>query len=479
MLKLDRSKVCKVGLAFVIVMVFWEVYDYAIPILLERTYGLSASWRGLIMGLDNILAVFLLPFFGALSDRSKGKRMGRRTPFILIGTLLAGFLVITLSLIENFEYTKLVNSGLNDPSTLVSLGFLDNNFQHSASEIHKASVAMAWDNTTKTPASFVCFIVVLLFLLVAMSTFRSPSVALMPDIVPKPLRASANAIINFMGGVGGFLSIGLYSFFAPLDGSFVNLFLLLVCVMFIFLWLYLLFVDENKFVALRYEQERKYNIIDEEEVDGGQKLSRGKVVSLLLILLSVFFWFMGYNAVRSHLSVYATSHLNISPTGVGMINIFNGFGGAIALFPVGYLSSKIGRKASTLVGFALASLAFLPCMFITPDTSYVLGVLFVLAGIGLVVVNVNTMPMVTELSNGSNVGKFTAYYYVATMAGQAISPFLAGVLMDKIHENMIFLFASISILISFIIMCFVKYGECKKIDNLPPNDNSLATDNQQ
>ncbi len=475
-LKLNKFSVCRIGIAFLIVMLFWEVYDFAVPILLERTYGLSDSMRGLIMGLDNLLAVILLPLFGGLSDRSRGRTFGRRTPFIIIGTVSASILLIVLALIENVQFQSLVNGGILDANTLVEKGFLDPKFldgiytglaessplfESYRLAMHQASVQMALENTIANPISIICFVGVLFLLLVAMASFRSPAVALMSDITPKPLRSSGNALINFTGGVGGFVAIGIYSFFAPENGSYINLFLLLASLMCVFLMMYSLLVNENKLCKTRYENEKKYNIIDEEESVGSEKLSRGKKISFVLILLSIFFWFMGYNAVKSHMSVYATSVLGMPASGVGLINFANGFGGALALLPVAWLSSKIGRKKSSLIGYFIASVAFLPCLFVSAENSFGLGICFVLAGIGLVMVNVNTLPMVCELSRGGNVGKFTGYYYVAAMSAQAISPFLAGLVMENIHDNMMFVFASVCIAIAFVIMAFVKFGDSK------------------
>lgn len=479
-MKLDKGRIFKVGIAFVIIMLFWEVYDFAVPILLDRTYGLSATWRGVIMGLDNLLAIVLLPLFGSLSDKSKGKRFGRRTPFIVIGTIVAGILVLLLIIIENTEFNKLVQAGVTNIEKLVDKGYLDAKyldpiyktmtaenplFEQFSIDLHQAQVKMAVMNTATNPTSLVLFIIVLFMLLVTMSAFRAPVVALMPDVTIKPLRSQANAIMNFMGGIGGFISIGLYSLFAPDYGSFVLLFLLLVALMYLLLAGYCVFVNEKKFNSLRYEEEAKWNVIDEEELAGNDKLPKEKIISFLLILFAIFFWFMGYNAVRSHLSVYVTDKLLMDSSGVGLINFANGLGGALALIPVGWMSGKIGRKKSTLIGFALASIAFFPCLFVTAKTSYIVGICFVLAGIGLIIVNVNTLPMVCEMSKGSNVGKYTGYYYVASMSAQAIAPFFAGLFMDNISDNLMFAFASVCILIAFIIMLFVKHG-----DNKPTKD---------
>jgi len=155
-------------------------------------------------------------------------------------------------------------------------------FEEFSVDFHAAQVKMALANTVAHPTSIVLFIIVLFALLVTMSAFRAPVVALMPDVTVKPLRSGANAIMNFMGGIGGFISIGLYSFFAPDYGSFVTLFLLLVMFMYVLLATYMLLVDENKLVKLRYEEEAKWNVIDEEELSGEDKLSKSKLISFLL-----------------------------------------------------------------------------------------------------------------------------------------------------------------------------------------------------
>lgn len=479
-MKLDYKRTIKVGLAFMIIMVFWEVYDFAVPLMLDRTYGLSSSIRGLIMGMDNLLAIFLLPLFGMLSDRSKGKRFGRRTPFIFLGTIIACIFVIVMVFMENFQLQTLVAQGIKDPNVLVNKGFLDavylapeyiNATTGSAAgleyldALHSAQSAMAAAYTKANPISLILFVCALFVLLVAMSTFRSPAVALMPDVTVKPLRTSANAIINFMGGVGAFLAIGIYTFLTPEYGSYVILFLILAAVMIVGLVLYLIFVKENKFVAMRYEEEKRWNIIDEEEQVGNERLSKGKLISLILILLAVFLWFMGYNAVKSHLSVYAVKVLNMKTSEVGIINFANGFGGAIALFPVALFANKLGRKKTVMIGLVIAAAALLPCAWLGYSTRWLFAVFFVLAGFGLIIINVNTLPMVVELSRGSNVGRYTGFYYVATMSAQAITPYIAGLFMDNIKENTVFIYATVCIMLSFIVILFVKHG-----DNKPSKD---------
>lgn len=486
-MKLNYIRTIKVGIAFFIIMIFWEVYDFAIPILLDRTYGLNASMRGLIMGLDNLLAIFLLPLFGMFSDKISGKRFGRRTPFIVVGTIIAAALCIVMILVENAQLNFLIANGVKDANILVEKGFLDAKFitpdflnalKDSPNYVefnlafHNAQTALAASYTKGNASSLAGFVCVLFVLLIAMSAFRSPAVALMPDVTIKPLRSTANAVINFMGGAGAFLSIGLYTFFAPTYGSFVLLFGLLAIIMLTALMLYLIFVKENKFNRLRYLEQIKFHIVEEESKNVKTKLSRSKLISLILILSTVFFWFMGYNAVKSHLSVYATTTLGMSVGELGIINIANGIGGALALLPVAMFANKLGRKKTVLIGLTIAIISFIPCAFIGYGTRGLLGVFFVIGGFGLIIINVNTLPMVVELSSGGNVGKYTGFYYVATMSAQAITPYFAGLFMDKISENSVFIYACVWIALSFIILLFVKHG-----DNKPEKREILLSDN--
>ncbi|MDE5548986.1 MAG: MFS transporter, partial [Clostridia bacterium] len=175
-------------------------------------------------------------------------------------------------------------------------------------------------------------------------------------------------------------------------------------------------------------------------------------------------WFMGYNAVKSHLSTYATDTLAFKQGYVGTISILNGAGGAIALLPVSLLASRLGRKKTVIIGVVIAALAFIPCFFMTAKTPYVnvlFPLCFLLAGFGMVCVNVNTLPMVTELSKGSTVGKYTGYYYAFSMSAQAVTPAFAGIFMTKISQSSVFIYASIFIALALITTIFIKHGDNK------------------
>ena len=503
-LKLDFKRTLKVGFAFLGIMLFWEVYDYIMPLILSNYFGLSTSEYGIIMGLDNLLSIFLLPIFGALSDKAINARYGRRTSFIFWGSIAAAAAVVFLMIMELLQFKQIVGTALIDIqniidtankagveltdankaqingylSQLVSAGYIDMDYINSAfaanpdylQAIATIQVKVARNVMSANPAFLVLFIVALLAILVAMASYRSPAIALMPDVTPKPLRSQANALITFMGGVGGALSIVVYKIFGSQKyESHIALWLVTAGLLLVILVLYLVFVKEKKFVQIRLAEEDEHHIVDEEEEEAKQgmtKLPKEKMISLVLILGTVFLWFMGYNCVRSHMSVYATNYLGFTQGFVGTVNLFNGIGGAIALVPCAFLAAKIGRKKTIFVGLAIAAAAFIPSFFMTKDTpgvNILFPLCFIISGFGMVFINVNTLPMVTELSKGSNVGRYTGYYYVASMTAQAITPYFAGLVMgDNIsHWNYMFVYSVVLIAAATITTFFIKYGDAK------------------
>lgn len=515
-MKLDFKRTLFVGFAFMGIMCFWEVYDYIMPLILNRVYGLNATQYGLIMGLDNLLAIFLLPFFGHLSDKYTKAKYGRRTTFIVIGTIGAIVFMIVMILIENAQFQKVMAANITDPQTLVDKGYLAADqwsadvqaiwekivaaglspdsidsvasffeagspqyamYNDFLAAFFDAQYALAADVTKQNPAIIAFFIIALLCVLVSMAFYRSPAIALMPDVTPKPLRSQANAVITFMGGAGGLASIILYTLLAKdRYQSHIALFVTLAAAMGVMLVAFLCTVREKKFVAKRFEEEKAWNVVDEEEVASYSKLPKEKLLSLILILGTVFMWFLGWNAIKSHLSTYATNVLKFDDGFVGIINILNGAGGAIALIPVALMAAKLGRKKTILIGVVIAVCAFIPCIFLSDTIDQILlkiafTACFLIAGFGLVIINVNTLPMVTELAKGSNVGQYTGYYYVASMTAQAVTPFLAGLIMDANpgKENLIFVYGVCCIAVCFVMMFFTKHG-----DNRPEKKKKMV-----
>lgn len=603
-LRLDYPQTIKVGLAFAGIMVFWGAYDFVVPLLLENAYGMSNTLRGLIMGLDNLLSLFLLPLFGKLSDNSRGKlvdKFGRRTPFILIGTVCAVILMVFVPisakgqmirsdkirddyylemsrnpealkarltsfwdgedskkycdkqyLKDNYKdksETEIKNVYVNIKFNFLKReGFGKYTYSYNGEKISKerydelrkenanyekfaASGMKVWiseqvaENVTKTSAgrkSLALYMIILLFTLIAMAVYRSPAVALMPDVTPKPLRSQGNAIINLAGGVGSALAFIIYTvvFFGENINNFIIIFAAIAGTMLLLLGLYLWIVKEKKWSERCLEICKQYGISDEDEEDeeaeaeAGErkddeisetsakpadtpftanpaeivtdsvppvkngafafyrdktKYEKAKFKSFLLILASIFMWFMGYNAVSSSLSIYCTKALNL-PTSVASVvsGISMGFS-AIAFIPVGFMAVKIGRRKSIMIGFIMAVAAYvLLFLFVRQSSNFLLpAVLFALfyliAGFGLIVVNVNTFPMVVELASSGEVGKYTGYYYTATMSAQAITPMVAGLVMDHIGMKYLFLYSAICVVAATVLMVFVRHGDSKQL----------------
>jgi len=300
-----------------------------------------------------------------------------------------------------------------------------------------------------------------------MSTFRSPAVALMPDVTIKPLRSKANAIINLMGTFGGILAIIILTIFALDKISYVNYtpaFVSVGILMLVILGFFLYKVKEPKLVSEKISEDEKYGLTEEAEAaskhESIEELSKEKRKSLYLILISVFLWFIGYNAVTTKLSDYAPKVLGM---GFSLPLLIAQGAALIAFVPIGILATKIGRRKTILIGITLLSFCFGSVYFITESTSFLMYVIFALTGIGWATINVNSYPMVVELSKGSNVGKYTGYYYTFSMAAQILTPILSGILMDipELGRKVLFPYATLFVALAFVTMFLVKHGDAQ------------------
>ena len=571
-LKLNYPNTFKVGLAFAIICAFWGAYDFVVPLLLEHAFGMSNTLRGLIMGLDNLLSLFLLPLFGNLSDKGKGKlaaKYGRRTPYIVIGTIAAVVLMVFVPISakgqlvnsekiraeyvarldedefmektltdfydkaasgENTAYCDLAYLKSNNISreeyigiryhdNVKSSGLFTKTYTLDGQEVTKEEISDLLkdnENYNKFVASgmkvyisekvneevkvinLIVYMIILLFTLIAMATFRSPAVALMPDVTPKPLRSQANAIINLCGGVGSGIALVVYTVVLFFDNvnNYIIIFATVGAVMLLLLALFMWLVNEKKLVKKCEETCKEYGIDygDEEPVvaedatnlaedamtvtekSGSSRVrfkdkspeEKAKFRSFLLILASIFMWFMGYNAVSSSLSVYCTKGLNLAASTASIISGVSAAVSAIAFIPVGFLAVKIGRKKSIILGFAFATVSYLLLyFFVKPMDNLLPAVLFavfyLIAGFGLIIANVNTFPMVVELASAKDVGKYTGFYYTATMSAQAIAPFISGLVMDNVTMATLFLYSACCVVVAIALMCFVKHGDSKQL----------------
>ena len=503
-MKLNYKRTVCVGFAFFLICAFWQAYDNTIPLILTNKFGMSQTWSGLIMALDNVLALFMLPLFGAISDRCRSPR-GRRTPFILIGTLVAAVAFVGLSFADNAQLSHISRvSAVDDPAALaviydtesdkalltpggesfvLSEKFTSDQYQAIRSQITEngktvtnpdytdyvvpARQAYAWQATAESPSTLVFFIVLLLVVLVSMATFRSPAVALMPDVTMKPLRSKANAVINLMGSAGGILVLALGMVFATSAVrnslmSYTVYFAVIAGIMLLALLAFMLTVREPQFVEEMHRESAKYGIDEEDKPAApGEKrgLSKGEKMSLGFILASIVLWFMGYNAVTSKYSVYAS---NILHKDYNFTLIIAQAAAIVSYLPVGIIASKVGRKKTILAGVVMLTAAFGIAAFMSSDSPTVLmNCMFALAGIAWATINVNSFPMVVEMCSGSDVGKYTGFYYTASMAAQVVTPIFSGFLMDKLGMTVLFPYAAVFVALAFVTMLFVKHGDSR------------------
>lgn len=412
-MKLNYKRTFFIGLAFMSICAFWQLYDYVIPLILKYTFHFPESLSGVVLAADNVLALFLLPFFGSLSDRIN-TRLGRRTPFILVGTAMAAILMVVI---------PLADATVNLPLFVVALGLL----------------------------------------LIAMSTYRSPAVALMPDLTPKPLRSSANAVINLMGTVGGIFALLVMRMLPALDletgtkdGSYLTVFIILAAFMVLSVLILVLTVRERKLADAMPKEE------DEDEQPGttGAKLAPEVRRSLIFILLSVALWYIAYNALSSAYSRYVLEIWDMSESSGANMMLVATVVATTSYIPVGIISSKLGRKKVILFGVAIMSAAYLAGFFLT-SYSPVIYLVMAVIGIGWASINVNSYPMVVEMSTGSDVGRYTGIYYTFSMAAQIFTPILSGILIDLFGYRILFPYAVIFSTLALFTMWQVRHGDSR------------------
>ena len=485
-MKLNYKRIILVGFAFFLIQAFWQAYDNTIPMILTNKFGMSQAWSGAIMALDNVLALFMLPLFGAISDKHHSK-WGRRTPFIVVGTLIAAVMLIALSFVDNAQLHHISDvAAIDDPAALetiydreadetlltpggqkfvLSRQFTKEEFTQIRSQITvdgaavtnpdytnyvmPARQACAWDATAKSPVTLVFFIALLLVILVSMAVFRSPAVALMPDVTLKPLRSKANAVINLMGSAGGILVLVLGMVFATSAVrnslmNYIGYFAVIAAIMLAALVVFMLTVRENEWAAEMQQQSVELGLEDKEEAATGErKLSVDEVRSLIFLLLSIVLWFFGYNAVTSKYSVYAS---NILHKDYNLTLIIAQAAAIISYLPVGFIASRVGRKKTILAGVIMLTAAFTTASFMSAESP---------------TINVNSFPMVVEMCSGGNVGKYTGFYYTASMAAQVATPMLSGLLMDRMGMHVLFPYAAVFTALAFVTMLFVRHGDSK------------------
>ena len=463
-MKLNNKRVILVGMAFFLITAFWQAYDAIIPLILTNHFGLPQAASGVIMSIDNVLAVFLLPLFGTWSDKVNTK-YGKRTPFIVIGTLISVVAFVALTLIDNYQLAKVIAADIPNMKNIADVaGATD-----AMTEIIRQKTV---ELTIANPLPLIGFIATLLVVLLAMAIFRAPAVALMPDITVKPLRSKANAIINLTGTAGGILVLVLGMVFATAKKTYMQYtgyVIAVVAIMLVGLIVFIFGVKEKQWASEMEEESRRLGLNDPADANeknasaSKRSLSRAERTSLMLILASVALWYVGYNSITSKYSVYATNILGFD---FNLTLIIAQAAAIVSYIPVGIIASKVGRKKSILACVLILASAFFIGNFITAQTpEWIMYPVFVLAGIGWATINVNSFPMAVELAKGGDVGKYTGYYYTASMSAQILAPILSGFLYDAVGmEKVFFAFGTVFVVFSFVTMLFVKHGDSKPTD---------------
>ena len=436
-MKLNYRRTVLIGLAFLSICAFWQMYDSIIPLILQNTFGIGETLTGAIMAADNVLAIFLLPLFGALSDKTD-TRVGRRMPFIVTGTVLAVIFLMLLPIADR-------------------------------------------------QVNIVLFIVSLFALLVSMGLYRSPAVALMPDLTPNKLRSKGNAIINLMGAVGGVYTLIMIKLLVGKGDrpDYMPLFVSVAALMVISVGILVITISEKKIEAKVAAEIKAYedstglkveteDTIEEEQLLEAEKNSsdenKGKTVkmqmppevkrSMAFLLTSIFLWFTAYNAVTTAFSRYTKVVWHLEGGGFADCLMVATVAAILSYVPIGNLAGRIGRKKTILVGIVLMSICYFAAIFVGQYHGLV-NVAFAVIGIGWAAINVNSYPMIVEMSKGSDIGKFTGTYYTFSMAAQILTPILSGFLLENVSYRTLFPYAFVFSVLAFITMAQVRHGDAR------------------
>ena len=438
-LKLNYKNKFKFAFAFFGILMLWQAYNFYCPLilkalLLEKGIENNNFIVGVIMALDNVVAILIMPLVGKWSDKTNTK-WGKRMPYIIIGMALTAIV---------FPFIALM---------------------------------CMWN-------SLAGVIIFMMLFLIIMQGYRSPAVAFMPDITPKPLRATANGIINLVGYLGGvFVTIlGMIPAFKLNSTSTLPqiqnavLWPFVICtIVFVIVLLYLLFSINEK----RLLEQTKSDVLageklaeTTEEIKEDNVLSKTDKKNFIIILIAIFFWFMSFNSFETFGSTFGKEVLN--DTGViSTMSMLLSVTSILSFVLFSSLSNKIGRKMTIIIGLAFLVFALVLLSIVTLTVNFDEGagtwkiffyIMAVLMGIGWALININSFPMVVEFSNKNNLGKFTSYYYIASMLAQSITPILVGLIMDdpfRIDPNhlglkVLFLYAAILMIIALVIFIFIK-----------------------
>jgi maltose/moltooligosaccharide transporter len=410
-MKFNYGKIFLLGFGFFGVSVIWGVYNAFVPLFLANKFNLAPALIGFFMTLDNIAALLIQPPVGAWSDRLRTP-IGRRMPFILIGA----------------------------PIGALAFGL-----------IPLVSVLPLFVACTST-------------LLLSMAFWRTPVIALMPDITPSPFRSQANGIINFMGGIGAIISFLGGAALYEINPAFP-------------FWLGSVLVIMASLLVLVLIKEPKDYI--NSEAQSGMLESLREVIndrdkSALRLLLAIFFWFVAYNAIEAFFTLYANRHLQLPEADgarlLGQLSLLF----VVFALPAGYIGSRIGRRVTIMVGIFLLSAAmlamyFLPVSLLTTQLARlpvlgvvpIVGLILMGAGVAWALININSLPMVVDMTDAARLGTYTGLYYLFSTLAAIAGPNINGwiVQLTGLNYNLIMLVAPVFMLVALLLMAGVRRGE--------------------
>ena len=427
MLKLNYKRTFFIGCAFFSILMLWQVYNTYCPLMLQSLLADKFNVEneltyviGIIMAADNLFALFMLPIFGKLSDKTNTK-YGKRMPYIIVGMVLSALLF-----------------------PLIVVCFM------------KGSLAGV--------------IIMMGIILIIMNAYRNPAVALMPDVTPKPLRSGANGIINLVGYIGAVIA-GALAMFLKTEETYLFSFLIASAFLIIAAVILILTINENKILVEVQEDmalgEKMSQSLEEVSVD--KPLSKSDKKNMWILLIAILFWFISFNAIETFNSLYCQKILN--ETGLaGTFTIILTVSSIITFALLGTLSNKIGRKYTVLIGLASIILGIIIiCIYsFTPllETGlvFIIYIAVVFIGVGWALVNINSYPMIVEMANKNNIGVFTGRYYTFSMIGQTVTPVLVGLIMsfNDAGLKLLYVYSLVTMIIAAVVFFFVQERATKK-----------------
>jgi len=428
-LKLDYKKTFLIGFGFFGISVLWTLYNAYVPIYLqaghpgfdahgEVGFGLDPGLTGIIMTLDNVVAFFLLPLTGIWSDRI-WTRLGRRMPFILV---LAPIAIAAFMLIP------------------------------AAMQIIPPELS---GQTSRLGTPLALFAVGIGVFLTAMAGFRTPVIALMPDLTPSPLRSQANGVINLMGGIGTLLATlasgVLYAMGRAVPFAFGGVLMAAAVVML------LLFVREPRELESTARQDEGLGVLR-----GIRRVSREACLSLALLMGAIFCWFVGYNAVETFLSSYGVSELGMSAGTAPLLMGVASLAFLIFALPSGHIAAHLGRRRTIIAGLVTFGVLLLINFFLRSAT--LIWPIMALGGMGWALVNINSLPMVVDISTSdADLGTYTGMYYLASQLAAVAGPIINGYIVKwgGGDYNLIFLATPMFFLLAVLCMLRVTKGEAR------------------